>query len=58
MKMEPVIFEFREKYYSGSWLEWSEDLYYTLLEIREEDRILFKERHARRMAQREKMGLS
>jgi hypothetical protein len=57
VKMEPVIFEYREKIASGMWLEWFEDFYYTLLEIRGEDRILFKERHARRMAQREKLGL-
>ena len=56
-KILPVVDGYREKIGHESFLEWFEDLYYDMIDLREKESMLFKERVSRRKIHRSELNI-
>jgi len=56
-KILPVVDGYREKIGNESFLEWFEDLYYDMIDLREKESMLFKERVSRRKKHRAELNI-
>ena len=56
-KILPVVDGYREKIGDERFLEWFEDLYYDMIDLREKESMLFKERVSRRKKHRAELNI-